>query len=113
MAQVLLGEVSPALDDARASLRHGGRTRRLLVNAACIHARAAVQRQTSPRPSPLREGGRPLPTGSLAQQLILRDRADAAHEFERLQEEAVNLLREAVESVPVAARPTFGAEHSE
>jgi tetratricopeptide (TPR) repeat protein len=89
-ARVRVGEVRGAVADAEAALEHGRQTAprqiaTLLLQAACIYARAVGQRETP--------GNR-----------------GAAY---RHQERALELLREALEHVPAAQRADFWREHIE
>jgi tetratricopeptide (TPR) repeat protein len=84
-ARVRVGEVRGAVADAEAALEHGPRTATLLLQTACIYARAVGPLET--------------PSGRWLAY--------------RHQERALELLREALEHVPAAQRADFWREHIE
>jgi tetratricopeptide (TPR) repeat protein len=83
-ARARLGQLAAAREDAEASLQPGRPTAPLLLNAACVYARAVGQLEAQ-------AGGRSVPAG-------------AAYPF---QERALELLRAALREVPPPQRPDF------
>jgi tetratricopeptide (TPR) repeat protein len=83
-ARARLGQLAAAREDAEASLHPGRPTAPLLLNAACVYARAAGQLEAQ-------AGGRSVPAG-------------AAYPY---QERALELLRAALREVPSPQRPDF------
>jgi tetratricopeptide (TPR) repeat protein len=85
-ARLSLGRVAEAVADAEETLRHGPTTERLLLNLACLYARASVEVDMGAA------RGRPVAGG------------DSASGY---RERAVGLLREALARVPEGQRQNF------
>jgi tetratricopeptide (TPR) repeat protein len=89
--RALTGKVRPAVEDAEAALKHGGRTETMLCNVAGIYARAArrvEEEERGPR--------RALPPAA-----------------RRYEERAVDLLAEAVRRLPAERKRAFWREKVE